>query len=89
MAIETTAAGTVITGDHITLYDVLSFRRLLKLEIDTGMKFSNRVRLVPAAISRGYVTDGTRSKKDAFKQLNQLVVDLGGEAIELRSEAKK
>lgn len=81
MGIESTESALVVTGrDAIRFYDVLSIRSALALEIKTGMRFSNRVRLVPVAISRGYVTEGTRDKRKAYLQLDKLVVSLGGEA---------
>lgn len=75
----------VVTGDAVTAYDILSFRRALKLEIDTGMVMRRGFSVVKAAVKRGYVTAGTCDKRKAYAQLDALCVEvLGMPSVGLR-----
>jgi len=72
--------GTIVaTGDGVRVYDVLSFRAALRLEITTGMKIRRGFNLVKAAIGRGYVPEGTSNKRAAYAALDTLAVSLGAE----------
>jgi len=64
--------------EGIRMYDVLSFRGALGLEIRTGMVMRPGFSIVQAAIKRGYVAEGTRRKRDAYAQLDALIVANGG-----------
>lgn len=78
MPITRDRAGNItITGDDIRLYDVMSFRTVLSLEIRTGMNYKAGFSVVKQAIRRGYVADGTRSKRKAYGQIDALAVALG------------
>ncbi len=41
--------GLVVAGEHIQVYVMLSIQKTLKLEVQTGMKFSNRVNVAKQA----------------------------------------
>jgi len=73
----------VVTGDAIRVYDLLSFRVALRLEIVSGRVLRSGFSIVRQAIRRGYVTDGTRLKRDAYAQLDALAVSLGAEPYPL------
>lgn len=86
MPIEKTESGTMITGPEVGLYDALSFRTYLKLEITTGLKLRNGFSLVNAAIKRGYVRPGTRSKRRAYADIDAYIVGTwGGHSLPLES----
>lgn len=62
--------GFVVTGKHIDMYMLLSIYRALKLEVDTGMKFSNRVNVANQA--RGVlVANGRPAPRNKTKLLEQ------------------
>jgi hypothetical protein len=78
--IEVTDDGIiVVSGDGIPVYDVISMRATLGLEIRTGMVMRHGYSLVQACIKRGYVPAGIRSKKVAYGHLNALAVSLGAQ----------
>lgn len=69
-----------ITGSDIKLYDLVTFRSALNLEIRTGMNYKAGFSIVKQAIRRGYVADGTRSKRKAYAQIDALAVALGAQS---------
>ena len=78
MGIEVTESGTLVTGEAITVYDLLAFRGALSLEIRVpGMRMRNGFSIVKQAIKRGYVTPGTRSKRRAYAEIDAQIVALG------------
>lgn len=83
----------VITGDSIRVFHVMQVRSALGLEINHGGKFSNRGSLVETAARCGYteVKPGTRAtakvKRQVYKDLDDLMVALGGSRKPLRGES--
>ena len=82
MAIETTDAGTTITGDDILNFRVLAIRRGLRLEIETGMTMSRGANMLRAA--NGLMDTNHRTKRKAYEDLNARMVALGCEDLPLR-----
>jgi hypothetical protein len=79
--IEATAGGIVASGPAgVAAYDLISFRAALRLEILSkhGMVMRRGFSIVNAAIRRGYVTEGTRSKRKAYEQIDALCVKVTG-----------
>lgn len=74
-----------VIGAGVSMYDLLAMRRALKLEIETGMEMRHGHSLVKASIKRGYATDSTRFRRDAYRQLDDLVVANGGQSVALKS----
>lgn len=76
----------------VRAYDLLSFRAALKLEITSkhGMVMRHGFSVVKAAIRRGYVSEGTRSKRAAYAQLDALCVSaLGMPSVPLPAKGAK
>lgn len=69
---------TVVGREAIALYDLLGFRATLGLEIRTGMMLRPGYSLIQAAILRGYVPEGTRTKRKAYEAIDALIVSIGG-----------
>lgn len=82
MAVETSAAGTMITGPDIEVFRWLTIRRGLKLEIETGMKLT-RGRSPLAIIQAAGITT-KRTKRGAYADLDAAIVAAGGESVPLR-----
>lgn len=81
MPIESNDGAIVVTGaESIRMYDLITFRSALGLEIKTGMVMRKGFSIVKQAISRGYVAAGTRDKRKAYDQLDKLIVANGGQA---------
>lgn len=77
---EVTPSGDIVaTGDGVTVYDIIAMRTALRLEIRTGMVMRSGFSIVRQAIRRGYVTEGTRLRRDAYAQLDALAVSLGAD----------
>jgi hypothetical protein len=73
--------GTIVaTGDGIRMYDLITFRSALGLEIKTGIVMRKGFSITKQAIRRGYVSAGTRDKRKAYAQLDELIVANGGVA---------
>lgn len=64
MAVETTSAGTTITGDSIADLRVLMGIRAMKFEIETGMKMTRGFSGTRFAQEYGYT--GPKSLKKAY-----------------------
>jgi len=76
----TEGGGFIVSGrEAVAVYDVVSMRAALGLEIRTGMVMKAGYSLVNACIKRGYVPEGVRRKRDAYGHLNALAVSLGAE----------
>ena len=80
MSEQTEQGDIMITGAQVHLFHVMQMRAALGLEIRTGMAFSSKGSLVKHAIRCGYVAEGTRAKRDAYQQLDALIVANGGQA---------
>jgi hypothetical protein len=72
--IESSKSGTVITGDDIQVYRVLTVRRGLILKIDTGMSLT-RISCLSVAQSDGITT--RRTNRGALKDVNKWLSDRG------------
>lgn len=81
MAIEVDKGGITITGEHIDLYQWFAVRRMLKMEIKTGMKMSRHGSALQAAKLHGFTDKGT--KLAAFNQMNEIGKANGIDPIEL------
>lgn len=81
MAIEVNEGGITVTGEHIDLYVWLSVRRMLRMEIKTGMKMSRAGSALQAAKLHGFTDKGT--KVAAFNQMNEIGAKNGIDPIEL------
>lgn len=66
MAIENTKGGTVITGEHIQLFALMSIASRLGLEITTGMKFGGSSSMLAA---NAYTGGTKRTKRGALRDL--------------------
>lgn len=66
--IEQSESGTVITGDDITVYRVLTIRRGLILKIDTGLSLT-RVSCLSVAQHDGITV--RRTNRGALKDVNE------------------
>lgn len=79
MAVEQTAGGMTITGEHIDLYRVLMLRRALRLEIKTGMKMHRGANVGNAIrdILDLNGVKGSRTKTTLYKQFDDLLVAHG------------
>jgi len=82
MAVEITESGMLITGEHIEVYRWLAIRRMLKLEIETGMVMS-RGRSPLAAVKAAGITTA-RTKRKAYADLDAAMVAAGAESVPLR-----
>jgi hypothetical protein len=72
--IESSESGTVITGEHIGVYRVLTVRRALILKIDTGMALT-RVSALSVAQRDGITV--RRTNRGALKDVNKWLADRG------------
>ena len=66
--IEQSESGTVITGDDIEVYKVMTVRRGLILKIDTGMSLT-RVSCLSVAQRDGYSV--RRTNRGALRDVNE------------------
>jgi hypothetical protein len=82
MAIETSEAGTVVTGEHVISLRWMTIRRGLKLEIETGMKLT-RGRSTLAMVQAAGVTT-KRTKRGAYADLDAWMVAQGFDSVPLR-----
>lgn len=88
--IEDNDGTIVVTGaESIRMYDLITFRSALGLEIKTGMVMRKGFSIVKQAIARGYVTQGTRDKRKAYEQLDALVIANGGQPRPLPTKPKE
>lgn len=76
--IEQSESGTVITGDSILVYRVLTIRRGLILKIDTGMALT-RVSCLSVAQSDGITVK--RTNRGALRDVNQWLAGQGVEPV--------
>jgi hypothetical protein len=74
MAIETTASGTMITGADVNTYRLLTIRRGLKMQAETGMKLS-RVSCLAAAKADGLTK--ARTARAAYADVDAFCVSVG------------
>lgn len=82
MAVETFAGGTMITGEDIQTFRWLAIRRMLKLEIETGMIMSRGGSPLRAVQQAGITAKRTR--RGAYADLDAAIVAAGGESVPLR-----
>ena len=80
MTVETFGdGGFAITGKDVQVYMLLSVQKTLKLEVKTGMKFSNRVNVAQQA--RDILTHNgrkaPRNKAKLFDAYNEFLNDIG------------
>ncbi|MFZ9327771.1 MAG: hypothetical protein ACO24H_10020 [Polynucleobacter sp.] len=71
--------GFVVAGEHIQVYVLLSIQKTLKLEVKTGMKFSNRVNVAQQArdILEHNGIKAPRNKAKLFDTYNKFLNDIG------------
>ena len=71
--------GFAVTGKDVQVYVLLSVQKTLKLEVKTGMKFSNRVNVAQQA--RDILTHNgrkaPRNKAKLFDEYNRFLNDIG------------
>ena len=80
MAIEQIEGGGVaVTGKDIQVYVLLSIQKTLKLELKTGMKFSNRVNVAQQArdVLEYNGIKAPRNKQKLFDVYNAFLNDIG------------
>lgn len=75
--------GFVVTGNDINTYMLLSVYKSLKLEVGTGMKFSNRVNVFQQA-KRVLASNGIRPKGKKVDVLVQFAQFLARCGIEVK-----
>ena len=80
MAVEQIEGGGVaVTGKDIQVYVLLSIQKTLKLELKTGMKFSNRVNVAQQArdVLEYNGIKAPRNKQKLFDVYNAFLNDIG------------
>lgn len=74
MAVQVTSSATVITGDHIQLFRLLSLKQAMAFEVKTGMKMC---RINPFNIAREEFGIKARKKVDVLEQFTALLASHG------------
>jgi hypothetical protein len=80
MSIETFGnGGFAVTGADVQVYVLLSIQKSLGLEVNTGMKFSNRVNVAQQArdILQHNGIKAARNKAKLHTQFTKFLTDLG------------
>lgn len=73
MAIESDEHGNIaITGEDTRVYQVIALRRMLEMEVKTGMPFSRSGSTLQTLKVLGIVPSNIRTKKNAVIYLNEL-----------------
>lgn len=74
--IESTDSGTVITGDDVYTFRILTVRRGLILKIDTGLSLT---RISPLSVAQSDGITVRRTYRGALRDVNRWLSDRGVE----------
>lgn len=72
--IESSESGTVITGDDVYTFRILTVRRGLILKIDTGLSLT---RLSPLSVAQADGITSRRTYRGALRDVNRWLQDRG------------